>query len=94
MFSNIQFLRNFPREELFGKVVMVRFDTLVLLQGMKEHKSLPENAFFTIKYLYDSSAKVILVGSWNETANPKFHVGGSLSTKSVAGDHDSFCNAI
>lgn len=87
MFPDVQFLRNFPREELLGKVVMVRFDTLILLQGMKEHKSSPENAFLTIKYLYDSSAKVILVGSWNESANPKFNVEGSLSTKSVAGVH-------
>ncbi|XP_057779200.1 phosphoglycerate kinase, cytosolic-like isoform X3 [Salvia miltiorrhiza] len=63
---------------------MVRFDTLVILQGMKDHKPLPENAFSTIKYLYDSRAKVILVGSWNESANPKFNVEGSLSTKSVA----------
>ena len=87
MFPNVQFLRNFPRNELFGKVVMVRFDTLILLQGMKEHKPLPENAFFTIRYLYNSRAKVILVGSWNESANPKFNMEGSLSTKSVAGVH-------
>lgn len=81
---------------------MVRFDTLILLQGMKEHQSLPANASLTIKYLHDSSAKVILVGSWNETTNSKFHVGGCLSTKSVAGDnlillfkdHASFCNSI
>ncbi|XP_047981779.1 phosphoglycerate kinase-like isoform X1 [Salvia hispanica] len=84
VFPNVQFLRNFPRNELFGKVVMVRFDTLILLQGMKEHKPLPENAFFTIRYLYNSRAKVILVGSWNESANPKFNMEGSLSTKSVA----------
>ncbi|XP_057779198.1 uncharacterized protein LOC130997788 isoform X2 [Salvia miltiorrhiza] len=84
VFPNVQSLRNFPRKELFGKVVMVRFDTLVILQGMKDHKPLPENAFSTIKYLYDSRAKVILVGSWNESANPKFNVEGSLSTKSVA----------
>lgn len=83
-FPHVQSLRNFPREELFGKVVMVRFDTLILLQGMKEHQSLPANASLTIKYLHDSSAKVILVGSWNETTNSKFHVGGCLSTKSVA----------
>lgn len=66
---------------------MLRFDTLILLQGMKEHQSLPANAFFTVKYLYDSSAKVILAGSWNESLDPKFHVGGSPWTKSVAGVH-------
>ncbi|KAH6761448.1 hypothetical protein C2S52_000219 [Perilla frutescens var. hirtella] len=82
-FPPVQSLRNFPREELFGKVVMVRFDG-ILLQGMKEHQSLLENSFFTIKYLYNSSAKVILVGSWNENTNSKFHVGACLSTKSVA----------
>ncbi|KAL1545825.1 phosphoglycerate kinase [Salvia divinorum] len=84
VFPSVQFLRNFPRNELFGKVVMVRFDTLILLQGMKEHKPLPENAFSTIRYLYNSRAKVILAGSWNESANPKVHMEGSLSTKSVA----------
>lgn len=66
---------------------MVRFDTMILLQGMKEHQSLPANAFSTIKYLYESGAKVILVGSWNENTNTRFRSEACLSTESVAGAH-------
>ncbi|KAL8516688.1 hypothetical protein ACS0TY_015084 [Phlomoides rotata] len=83
-FPHVKSLRNFPKEELFRKVVMVRFDAMILLNGMKEHQSLPENAFFTIKYLYESGAKVILVGSWNENRNYRSHSKACLTTESVA----------
>ncbi|PIN04608.1 3-phosphoglycerate kinase [Handroanthus impetiginosus] len=83
-FPHIQTLRNFPKEKLFRKVVMVRFDTMIILQGMKEHQSSPENAFSTIKYLYEAGAKVILVGSWSENANSRFSSEACPSTESVS----------
>lgn len=71
--------------ELFRKVVMVRFDTMILLNGMNEHRSLPANALSSIKYLYESGAKIILVGSWNENINYRSHSKARLTTESVAG---------
>ncbi|KAK6147026.1 hypothetical protein DH2020_017938 [Rehmannia glutinosa] len=81
---HIQSLRNFPKEELFRKVVMVRFDAMILLQGMKEQHSSPGNACSTIKYLYEAGAKVILVGSWNENTNSRFRSEVCPSTEFVA----------
>ncbi|KAL0375043.1 UNVERIFIED_CONTAM: tRNA (guanine-N(7)-)-methyltransferase [Sesamum radiatum] len=84
VFPHIQTLRNFPKEELFGRVVMVRFDSVVLLQGRKGHQSPAANAFSTIKYLYEAGAKVVLVGSWRETINSRFSSEPCPSVESVA----------
>ncbi|VFQ72753.1 unnamed protein product [Cuscuta campestris] len=83
-FPHIRSLGNFPREELFGKVVMVRFDKMVILDGMRKNQPLPASSFSTIKYLYESGAKVILVSSWNEIINPMLHSKAHLSSESVA----------
>ncbi|KAL6534160.1 hypothetical protein OROHE_013085 [Orobanche hederae] len=83
-FPHIRFLRNLPKKDLFNKVVMVRFDAMVLLQGMKEHQPLPADAFSTIKYLYEAGAKVVLVSSWNKNMNSWFHSEACPSTESVA----------
>ncbi|KAL6574868.1 hypothetical protein OROMI_012153 [Orobanche minor] len=81
-FPHIRFLRNLPKKDLFNKVVMVRFDAMVLLQGMKEHQPLPADAFSTIKYLYEAGAKVVLVSSWNKNMNSWFHSEACPSTES------------
>jgi phosphoglycerate kinase len=74
---HIQTLREFPREELFGKVVMVRFDSNILLKQECNQKNQSDfNALLTIKYLHEAGAKVILVSDWT---NPS-----ELCTKSVA----------
>ncbi|KAG8376598.1 hypothetical protein BUALT_Bualt09G0080200 [Buddleja alternifolia] len=83
-FPHVQSLTNFPKEELFQKVVMVRFDSVILLQEKLEHQSPPENAVYTIKYLYEAGAKVILVSSWNENTNSGFRSEAYPSTESVA----------
>ncbi|KAL1338493.1 hypothetical protein HN51_033123 [Arachis hypogaea] len=63
---HIQTLGEFPREELIGKVVMVRFDSNILLKPESDQKIQSDfNARFTIKYLYDAGAKVILVSDWD-----------------------------
>ncbi|CAA2980848.1 phosphoglycerate kinase, cytosolic-like isoform X1 [Olea europaea subsp. europaea] len=64
-FPHVQTLSKFPKEELFRKVVMVRFDSSILLLGKKEYQSPPASARSTIKYLHKAGAKVILVGSWS-----------------------------
>lgn len=73
-------LSEFPKEELFGKVVMVRFDSKILLGEFQEHQFLFGIALSTIKYLYKAGARVILVSSWHEECNLKTN-----SAKPVAG---------
>ncbi|XP_019052974.1 PREDICTED: phosphoglycerate kinase, cytosolic-like isoform X2 [Nelumbo nucifera] len=73
-------LREYPKEKLSGKVVLVRFDSTLLLGEPLDLKiSSVNEALFTIKYLYDAGAKVLLVSNWNSPNNPMF-----LSAKSVA----------
>ncbi|TKY46506.1 Phosphoglycerate kinase [Spatholobus suberectus] len=71
---HIQTLREFPREELFGKVVMVRFDSNILLKQECDKKNQSVfNAVFTIKYLQEAGAKVILVSDWKMNT-PELHI--------------------
>ncbi|XP_073155078.1 uncharacterized protein [Henckelia pumila] len=82
-FPHVQTLRNFPKEELFEKVVMVRFDSIILLHR-KEDQSPQASALYTIKYLYEAGARVIMVGSWSKTTNSSLPSGAYHSTESVA----------
>lgn len=77
---HIQTLRNFPIKKLHGEVVIVRFDSALLLKGAEINDSLACKAFSTIRYLHDAGAKIILVGNWGHTSDSL-----SLSTKSLAG---------
>ncbi|XP_041024086.1 phosphoglycerate kinase-like [Juglans microcarpa x Juglans regia] len=71
-FPHIQTLRKFPKEELDAKAVLVRFDSAILLREEQEQQSqLVSNALFTIKYLYESGAKVVLASDWCTKINPK-----------------------
>ncbi|XP_051132270.1 uncharacterized protein LOC127252225 [Andrographis paniculata] len=84
-FPHVQTLRNFPKEDLSKKVVMVRFDPMILVQGKKEVRTpFPENALYTIKYLYEAGAKVILVSCWSETATSR-----SLSNSNSSAEYIS-----
>lgn len=77
---HVQTLGEFPREELARKVVMVRFDsTLLLPEEMDLRINSVKNAVFTIEYLYKSGAKVILAGNWNTNSTARH-----LDIKSVA----------
>ncbi|KAG2690110.1 hypothetical protein I3760_09G172000 [Carya illinoinensis] len=69
-FPHIQTLRKFPKEELDAKVVLVRFDSAILFREEQQSK-LVSNALFTIKYLYESGAKVVLASDWCTKSNPK-----------------------
>ncbi|XP_017977867.1 PREDICTED: phosphoglycerate kinase, cytosolic isoform X1 [Theobroma cacao] len=69
---HVQTLREFPREELFAKVVMVRFDSTIFLGEKLDWSSQSAlRALYTIKFLHESGAKVILVSAWSTKINPK-----------------------
>lgn len=82
---HIQTLKRFPFQELSGKVVMVRFDSTLLLRDALSIKMPAENkAHLTIKYLYNAGAKVLIVSDW-EFPN----IAVPLSIDSVAGPYYS-----
>lgn len=66
---HVQTLKNFPAEELIGKVVMVRLDVTVLLREQKKQQSPVARVISTIKYLHKAGAKLILISSWSLRAN-------------------------
>lgn len=78
----VQTLREFPKDELSEKVVMVRFDSKLLFQQLQEQKIQCESAVCTIKYLYEAGAKVILVSSWDADAANNMKI---LRAESIAG---------
>ena len=68
-------------EELSSKVVMVRFDSSILIQQeVDRHCPIITNAYETIKYIYKAGAKIILTSSWNVKHGSKV-----LSVEDVAG---------
>lgn len=70
---HLQTLKKFPKEELVEKVVLVRFDSALLLQEQES------SAVFTIKYLQQSGAKVVLVSDWSAKTNPKVFAAQSVA---------------
>ncbi|KAJ9181551.1 hypothetical protein P3X46_009672 [Hevea brasiliensis] len=66
----VQTLREIPKEELAEKVVMVRFDSAILLrEELDQRPQSVFNAISTIKYIYAHGAKVILVSNWRRKYN-------------------------
>ncbi|KAJ8441239.1 hypothetical protein Cgig2_033963 [Carnegiea gigantea] len=79
-FPYIQTLRRILMEELSSKVVMVRFDSSILIQKeVDRHTPITTNAYETIKYIYKAGAKIILTSSWNLK-----HCSKALSVEDVA----------
>ncbi|KAI8563311.1 hypothetical protein RHMOL_Rhmol03G0102600 [Rhododendron molle] len=77
---HVQTLRGFPKEELLGKVVLVRFDsTIILRQELGQQSSHVYNAISTIQYLYNAQAKIILLSNWSMKNNSEL-----LTAESVA----------
>lgn len=67
--------------ELAGKVALVRFDSTILLNQELDPRSRSVfNALFTIKYLLEFGAKVILASDWSNKINSNV-----LSAEYVAG---------
>ena len=76
----VQTLRKFPKEQLVKKVVLVRFDSTILVQeeaGQTAQSA--SNALFTIKYLHEAGAKVILVSGWSVRNNLKLFDSVSIA---------------
>lgn len=64
-FPCVQTLREFPKDELFGKIVLVRFDSTILLRdNIDQDVQSASSALHTIKYLHEAGAKIILVSGW------------------------------
>ncbi|XP_031502445.1 uncharacterized protein LOC116265740 isoform X2 [Nymphaea colorata] len=80
-YSNLQVqtLRNFPKEQLHGKVVLVRFDSRILLNESQASNFPTDKACFTINYLHRAGAKVILTSSWDHNEGSRI-----LSDESAA----------
>ncbi|XP_076957670.1 phosphoglycerate kinase, cytosolic-like [Bidens hawaiensis] len=77
---NVGYLKELQKDELNGKVVMVRFDSSILF-GKNQDQDAKSfvSAVKTIKYLHKADAKVILISSWSVKTNSNLH-----STDSVA----------
>lgn len=76
---HLQTLEKFPKEELVEKVVLVRFDSTLLLQEQVEERRFQSNALFTIKYLHQAGAKVMLVSDWSAKTNPRVFAAESVA---------------
>ncbi|XP_062117295.1 uncharacterized protein LOC133831128 isoform X2 [Humulus lupulus] len=76
----VQTLRKFPQQELVKKVVLVRFDSTILLQEEADHiAQSPSNALYTIRYLHEAGAIVILVSDWSVRNNLKLFDSVSIA---------------
>ncbi|XP_050141732.1 uncharacterized protein LOC126617730 isoform X2 [Malus sylvestris] len=76
---HLQTLGTFPREELAAKVVLVRFDSALLLHEHVEQHRFQSDAVLTIKYLCQSGARVVLASDWSVKTNPKLCVAQSVA---------------
>uniref|UniRef100_A0A2P2J2F4 Phosphoglycerate kinase n=2 Tax=Rhizophora mucronata TaxID=61149 RepID=A0A2P2J2F4_RHIMU len=68
----IQTLREFPKEKLMSKVVMVRFDSTVLLG--EEWGPCSQsfcNAVYTIRHLREGGARVVITSDWSNRTRSK-----------------------
>ncbi|KAM3408248.1 hypothetical protein ACQJBY_001433 [Aegilops geniculata] len=72
-YLHVQTLRNFPIEKLYGEVVLVRLDSVLLLDPLGLSSCSLKRTLSTIKYLYKAGGKVLLVTSWDpvlQSVNP------------------------
>ncbi|PWA42220.1 phosphoglycerate kinase [Artemisia annua] len=77
---HVRRLSEFQKDELMGKVVLVRFDSNVLLgEKQDKHAKVFISGLSTIKYLHEAGAKVILISSWSVKTNSKLHSPDSIS---------------
>uniref|UniRef100_A0ACD5YH11 Uncharacterized protein n=1 Tax=Avena sativa TaxID=4498 RepID=A0ACD5YH11_AVESA len=64
-YLHVQTLRNFPIEKICGEVVLVRLDSVILLDDLGSCNFPLKRTLSTVKYLYKAGAKVLLVTSWD-----------------------------
>ncbi|KAI0499498.1 hypothetical protein KFK09_017702 [Dendrobium nobile] len=77
---DVQTLKSFPVEKLDGEFVMLRFDSITLLELLNIHNAFGNGTLSTIRYLYNAGAKVSLVSNWGRSGDPTV-----LSVEAVAG---------
>ena len=88
----VQTLRQFPKKELFEKVVLVRFDSSILLSEEADRIARSSsNALFTIKYLHKAGAKVVLVSDWSAKSDSKLFVSESVAGTAFEKQCSSVC---
>ncbi|XP_076899754.1 phosphoglycerate kinase, cytosolic-like isoform X2 [Bidens hawaiensis] len=77
---DVRYLKDLQKDELNGKVVMVRFDSNILLKENQDQQAKSfVSAVKTVKYLHESGAKVILISSWSVKTNSNLHSTDSVS---------------
>lgn len=72
-YLHVQTLRSFPIEKLYGEVVLLRLDSVLLLDPLGLCSLPLKRTLSTIKYLYKAGGKVLLVTSWDpvlQSVNP------------------------
>lgn len=84
LFLHVQTLRNFPIEKIYGEVVIVRFDSTLVLEALDSNSFSLDKSLFTVKYLFNAGAKVLLVSNWGRPGDPML-----LSMESLAGRYHS-----
>lgn len=62
---NVQTLRKFPVEKLYGEHAILRIDSSLLLEQSHVNSS-ASSAISTIRYLHDAGAKILLLSNWGE----------------------------
>ncbi|XP_071706371.1 phosphoglycerate kinase, cytosolic-like isoform X2 [Rutidosis leptorrhynchoides] len=78
---HVRRLSEFRNDELKGKVVLVRFDSNVLLREKQDrHAKMFIAACSTIKYVHEAGAKVILMSSWSSKTYSTDTVSACLSS--------------
>lgn len=78
-YLHVQTLRNFPIEKIYGEVVMVRFDSTLVLEALNSNNFSLDKSLSTIKYLFNAGAKILLLSNWGRPGDPML-----LSMKSLA----------
>ncbi|XP_023767806.1 phosphoglycerate kinase, cytosolic isoform X2 [Lactuca sativa] len=77
---HVKRLSELQKDDLFGKIVMVRFDSNILLEENQNKNSKTFiSALSTIKYLHEAGATVILISSWSTKTNSNLDSLDSVS---------------
>ncbi|KAL4576613.1 hypothetical protein LXL04_012709 [Taraxacum kok-saghyz] len=78
---HVRRLSELQKHELYRKLVMVRFDSNILLgENQNPEAKIFTTALSTIKYLHESGANVILISSWSSKTNSLDSVSSYLSS--------------
>ena len=74
-------LQGFPKVELSGKVVLVRWDLSIFHKGDVIDVELAPDAVSTISYLITSGARIVIASHWSPFQSPN----GLMDYQTIAG---------